>query len=485
MHSLSNLNRSWQAWRLPGALVLLAILLAATSRARDLTADEQNLLVPAYRHEKAGWIFLHIEGDARTRGFQHGYLLAREIEDSLRVTKILWAHNTAMEWPWLLERVLPFLEPRTDPETLAELDGLVEGLAAADMKTSRSEMLVYNAWVEISGYWWPLEKAKLQSAGGPPPKRISCSAFIATGSLTADHGVVLGHNTVSDYVDANANIILDLVPAKGHRILMQTAPGWVHSGTDFFITDAGLVGAETTIGGFELFDEQGVPEFVRMRRAMQDAGSIDEWCAIMRRGNNGGYASSWLIGDVNTGEIARLELGLKQIGFERTRDGCYTGSNIAEDRRLLLWETSTNENDIRLANVARRVRARQLIAENAGKIDLAMAKCFEADHYDPFLETAHAGGRSLCMHYDLDREFTDDWHGGPYAPTGSFDGKVVDTQMAKHMSFAARWGSPCGTAFKAEPFLKKHPQFAWQRGILYNRPAEPWVIFAAGEKLNK
>jgi hypothetical protein len=481
---LTRLSPGW-SWSTTLAIVTLAIVtgaIAPVCHARDLTSEEQAWLKPAYRHEKAGWHFVHIEGAPRVRGFQHGYLLAREIEDSLRVTKILWARDTAMEWSWLLEHTMPFLEPQTDAEILAELDGLVDGLDAAGVKTSRAEMLVYNAWVEVSGYWWPLEKAKLHEAGPPPPKRISCSAFIATGSLTTDGGVVLGHNTVSDYVDANANIILDLVPEKGHRILMQTAPGWVHSGTDFFITDAGLVGAETTIGGFELFDEKGIPEFVRMRRAMQDASSIDEWSAIMRRGNNGGYASSWLVGDVNIHEIARLELGLKQVGFERTRDGYYTGSNIAEDRRLLIRETSTNENDIRLANIARRVRWHELINENAGKIDLATAQRFEADHYDPFLEKDHPGGRSLCMHYELDREFTDDWHGGPFVPTGTFDGKVVDTRMAKQMSFSARWGSACGTAFNAEAFLKRHPQFAWQRGILYSRGAQPWATFTAGEK---
>ena len=59
---------------------------------------------------------------------------------------------------------------------------------------------------------------------------------------------------------------------------MQGSPGWIHSGTDFFLTDAGLVGSETTISGFSGFDEKGVPEFVRMRRATQDAATIDEWC---------------------------------------------------------------------------------------------------------------------------------------------------------------------------------------------------------------
>ena len=35
--------------------------------------------------------------------------------------------------------------------------------------------------------------------------------------------------------------------------------------------------------------------------------------------------------------------------------------------------------------------------------------------------------------------------------------------MAKEMSFAARWGSACGTAFDAEKFLAAHPQFDWMQ----------------------
>ena len=56
-----------------------------------------------------------------------------------------------------------------------------------------------------------------------------------------------------------------------------------------------------------------------MRHATQYAGSIDDWCELIQKGNNGGYANAWLIGDINTNEIARLELGLKYIGFERKR----------------------------------------------------------------------------------------------------------------------------------------------------------------------
>src|SRR6476469_4203069 len=38
---------------------------------------------PAYRYPAAGWIYLHIEGQPYERGYQHGYLLAREIPEYL------------------------------------------------------------------------------------------------------------------------------------------------------------------------------------------------------------------------------------------------------------------------------------------------------------------------------------------------------------------------------------------------------------------
>src|SRR4029077_16901923 len=149
------------------------------------------------------------------------------------------------------------------------------------------------------------------------------SSFIATGSWTKDGNIVLGHNTMMSYESAFPNVIQDLVSSRCHPILWQTNPGWIHSGTDFFITDAGIVGSETTIGGFEGFETNGIPEFVRMRRATQDAASLDAWSAIMKHGNNGGYANAWLLGDINTKEIARLELGLKHIGYEKKRDGYF------------------------------------------------------------------------------------------------------------------------------------------------------------------
>jgi hypothetical protein len=295
--------------------------------------------------------------------------------------------------------------------------------------------------------------------------------------MTADGEIVLGHNTMTGYDDGFVNVIIDIVPSTGHRILMQTCPGWIHSGSDFFITDAGLVGSETTIGGFNGFDEQGIPEFCRMRRATQDADSIGQWCEIMKHGNNGGYANAWLLGDTKTGEIARLELGLKHVGLERTHDGYYTGSNVAENIKILRLETDVQETDIRRSGVARRVRWEQLMEEYRGRITVDLARQFEADHYDPYLHRIIQNGRVLCDHSDRD-SLVDP----PFDPGGTIDGKVVDSKMAKAMTFSARWGSACGTPFDARAFLHDHPQFKWMAGILKSRTAHGWANFTAGQR---
>jgi hypothetical protein len=71
--------------------------------------------------------------------------------------------------------------------------------------------------------------------------------------------------------------------------------------------------------------------------------------------------------------------------------------------------------------------------------------------------------------------------GVPFDPGGTLDGKVVDSKMAKQMSFSARWGSSCGTPFNAKAFLEAHPQFDWMTGLLKDRPSQPWTVFKAGE----
>ena len=77
----------------------------------SLTAQQRAWLAKARRFERAGWIYLHVEGEPRERGFQHGYLLAKEIADGLRVTRIEWQHHSSMDWPWLVSRAAALFVP--------------------------------------------------------------------------------------------------------------------------------------------------------------------------------------------------------------------------------------------------------------------------------------------------------------------------------------------------------------------------------------
>lgn len=322
--------------------------------------------------------------------------------------------------------------------------------------------------------------------GGPtivgemPLKNDKCSAFIATGDYTEDGKIVMAHNTWNLYAAGQyVNIMMDLQPDEGFRILMQSAAGLIDSSTDYFITSAGIIGTETTIGGYSGFDENGTPEFMRERQAMQYAKTINEWVQIMQKGNNGAYANSWLLGDINTNEIARFEQGLKYDSFESTSNGYYAGYNVAIDLKIRNQECSNSGySDIRKPMGARRIRWNELIEGYKGKIDTELARTFLGDHYDVYLGEENMCSRNICSHYDLDP--MQYWPERlPYAPQGCVDGKVVDSRMAGEMKMWARWGSSCGTPFDAEEFIELHPQYDWLKGYLINRPSQEWATFSS------
>jgi hypothetical protein len=276
------------------------------------------------------------------------------------------------------------------------------------------------------------------------------------------------------------NLIVELVPQRGHRILMQSWGPCIYSATDFFITGAGLIGTETTIDEFEPFDARGTPVFVRARQAMQYANSIDEWADILVKNNSGAYANSWLLGDIGTGEIACLELGLKYHSLEKKKNGYFAGSNVTGNMKILRLETGGTWDDVRDPCVARRVRWDQLMKTHYGRIDVALAKQMLADHYDVYLQKAQPSGRTLCGHCELD-DGRMPGVSSAYRPSGAFDGKVVDSDMAKNWHLWARWGSSCDLGFNAASFLEQHPQYNWLKGYLVDLPAQPWTIFPSDE----
>jgi len=468
------------------ALALTFALLAAASAFGKQAPDASNdsRLKNAYRFERAGWVYVHLEGSPADIGFQHGYLLASEIANAFNAVQFMQTHDTKRDWNFFRDTSQKVLWPHIEAEYRQELQGIADGLKARGVAHDLWDVVALNAMEELSDYYLPtLERRETHAAAASLKAPGHCSAFVATGSWTKDHKPVIAHNNWSAYpVGSRWTVIFDIVPAKGYRMLMDGFPGIIVSDDDFTINAAGLMITETTISGFSLYDPSGIPEFVRARKAMQYASSIDDFVRIMLDGNNGGYANDWLLADNKTGEVARFELGLKLHRVWRSKDGYFVGANFPSDLELIKKETDFNPNDPSSSMNARHRRWDELMAQNKGQIDVPLAEQFLADHWDSYASKQEANERTLCGHIEDSPRGMPQWNRTPYYPDGAVTGKAADTTMAKKMQFVARAGHPCGQDFIADKFLSSHPEYDWMRPALKDMKSNPWAEFRIGDK---
>src|ERR1700744_1723834 len=354
------------------------------SMAIILFGCKKNRLGTATREDKNGWIYLHLAGSPADIGSEHGYLVANEIDTLVKVMQYYLPSSSGKDWNFYRAAVKRFMWNKIDKEYQDEIRGITEGLAAKGFKYDTLDIVALNANIELSQYYVPGLMNQLKPGSGDNKAPGNCSAFIATGSYTKDHKIVIAHNNWTDYIVGERwNVIADIKPEKGNQILMDCAPGFIHSGDDFVVSKSGILITETTITGFKGFDTTCTPEFVRARKAAQYANSIDDVIRIMTTDNNGGYANDWLIGDTKTNEVAKLELGLKDFKVWRSKDTAIIGSNFPSDPKLIKEETNFNVNDPSNSPNGRKLRMEKLVAiDNKGKLDAATGKAIEGDTYN-------------------------------------------------------------------------------------------------------
>ena len=440
-------------------------------------------------YEKNGWKYISVRGKPKERGYAYGYLCASQFKDIQKMLHFLMFEAYGQTWDFFIQQVsLDFKEmtQRDFKELYEEMEGIAEGCNANGCKTNIDEIIAWNFYCSIP-YWYSTKSSShFGKEGGSKDK---CSAFIAVGDWTADGKIVCAHNSFCDFIDGQfSNIVLDLNPAEGHRFIMQTSPCWIWSGTDFFITAKGIIGTETTIGGFIPYEKR-FPIGYRIRRAMQYGNSLDEYCEILLHENSGDYANSWLFGDTTTNEILRIELGLKYHNIERTKNGYFIGFNSVYDERIRNLEVQNSGfYDIRRHQGARMVRLGDLMDEHKGKINIEVAQQIIADHYDVYLKKENNPcSRTVCSHYDLDaREYmSEPSRPKPFSPHGAVDGIVCDTNLAKKMSFIGRFGNSCGIPFIKDEFCRQHRQYEKFCPYLKDRITRPWTEFSITNLKNK
>lgn len=450
-----------------------------------VTQEQQSIIDHAQLQKINGWQHIKVKGTPYECGFQEGYLLADEYQDALRVYKFMTLETFGMTYEWFAEQALKLHRDKIPTRWLEELRGMAEGLTAAGIPTTTDDMIAWNDWMEITGYWWPQNAGKVMSRPLMKTHRKEhCSAIVATGSATVDGKPYLGHESFDEFWSGQYfNVCKRVEPDDGYAFIMQaSAPCMLSSMTDFYVTAAGLNITETTLAGFDRYDDAGMPEWVRIRDAVQYAATIDEFVERLNKGNNGGYANAWLIADHNAGEIARFEQGLEFTSLERTFDGAYFGCNAVFDPRIRNLECKDNGfNDPRQQTGARRQRWMELIDQYYGKIDLEVVKKMLADTYDVYLGYNCPSSRDICAHYDVDPQYYADdpdavWN-IPFYPAGSCDAKAAGPDDVKHLKMWGRYGRADGVEFVAKDFMDQHPLWKWMDGYLEDRPTQPWTLF--------
>jgi len=459
---------------------LLIICTCINPKPGKVSPSHEEMMKNSSRSEKNGWINIRLEGAPEVIGYQHGYLLADEIIDLREAMSMLNERTTGRDWTFYRDESTLMFWDKIPTEYQMEIDGIVAGVNAkkGEGSVDRKDLIAMNSILEMSWYYVPWLDAQGNPDAPDPTPPGHCSAIAATGSWTRDGKIVMAHNNWIEYVIGQRwNVILNIVPENGHRIIMDALPGFIHSGDDFNINSAGLIVTETTITQYKGFDPGGVAEFVRAREAIQYSSTIDEWVAVMKEDNNGGYSNDWLIGDNKTGEIARFEFGLENQFLERTTDGYFVGANFPVHNKLIREETTYDSTIMSTSPNARKLRWKQIMNENKGKIDVNAAMKFMGDHYDAWRKTEKASSLTLCGHLDEDEMGSPDMGWPSFNPAGAVQGKATDGRLASEMKLWAIIGHPCGMPFIAEKFLAAHPEFSFQKDFLRDMPGREWTLF--------
>ena len=390
---------------------------------------------PAFRYEDRGWIFVHVEGAPYARGRQLGKLVSEEIAAYIQKLSIRRdAKDPAHGWAGLRTLADALMLRRYDAEFLEEMKGIADGAAAAGAevhgrKVDLVDVVTMNSAIDLDSMEGALPVTPSAVTGrsflsaedelAVPDRVHKCSSLTATGPATADGRPVFFQIFMWDgYTGLHFNVVLDVVPEKGHRFVMQTFPGGIHSGTDFYMNDAGIVIGETTVLQTP-FDAEGTPQSNRIRKAIQYGSSVDEVAAILREKNNGMYTNDWTLADVKKGESAILLLGTAQSKLWRSTDqpapfgtpGFLWANNNARDaavRREVAAQPEDAPFDSTFTPANRDLAFRRFYEEHKGKIDVESAI-------------------GLMASSPINR---------PHA----CDGKVTDAQMAEKLVFMAHQG---------------------------------------------
>jgi len=393
-----------------------------------------------FRYEMGGWTFLHIEGAPYARGRQHGELMADEIVrymTKLGVQKL--AADPAKGWADQRQMADALFFRKFDVEFLEEMKGIADGANKAGAKFKGRELdlldiVTLNSAIDMSSLQdglthaaHPLSGRTFMTAddemekGG---KGDHCNSFVATGESTRSGRFMLTQMFMwNGYTGTEFNVMLDVVPEKGHRLVMQAFPGGIHSGTDWYLNASGLVMGETTVGQTP-FNADGTPQSNRIRKAAQYASGIDEAAAILFKQNNGLYTNDWTMADTKTDEGACFLLGTEKTKLWRTGAKGKPADTPGRHKDFIWANNNNRDLAVRSEYGANPENAPADLAFNTWNRDIAWQEAFKAHGQKGFdIDTAT---RVMAT--------------SPINRPHACDAKLTTAEMAEKLVFIAHQG---------------------------------------------
>ncbi|HOP64992.1 MAG TPA: C45 family autoproteolytic acyltransferase/hydrolase [Spirochaetota bacterium] len=373
---------------------------------------------------------LRIEGPPHERGFQHGKILASEINELITVTLDAAAAVIAktIHCPFIeakermrigAETAFPFIPD----ELKEEMRGIADGVSSSGFPEINFEKIIlwntmYDQWCIYAHpkHWNPYQpEEKSEYKGGRPGSFVlggcGCSSFSAWGeSAGADGSLIFGKNMDNLSLPGilENRLILIIKPDEGNSHACMTHPGMV--GIDGGFNDKGIsMMTQYNPSIHETMEGCGIG--ILSRTVLKNASTIDEaYNVFMTHPRCTGIA--YHVADAKSNNAAIIEVSSEKVTRRTPENGesrlwttnhsnsypgwtGYEGYNMINDQALVYeldavntienWQTSLKDPDnLYVAAPSRFERYRTLLDEYKGNINPDTAVQILCDRFDPY-----------------------------------------------------------------------------------------------------
>lgn len=360
---------------------------------RTVDADGTRRFGEAWAKKVHGIWILHVTGDRYAMAYQHGRLLAEEIADGslVRASRIATdaidgsvgkgALGTAVKW-YAMKRIARRIlktgvaharRLRPDQEPLAEAFGL-SAATGIDVQTIVEAALGPETAQVLLGQFSSL-------AIGSAPSQ--CTSFVAWGDATADGEMLIGRNTdypLNGFFDRHPTVVYQTPTDGGHRFMTVTSAGF-HNGGVCGFNEHGIYLAIHTVPTKHVSSAR-LPVFLVGQHVLRTAKTFDEVETILADSKP---AAGWSYHVVSTKErrAASFELCAERVERLDATGTTHVTTNhwrTAPMQSKNLAVNETVDEDTR----ARMMRAKTLIDEAGGALDVEGAMRILGDKIDPY-----------------------------------------------------------------------------------------------------